>query len=199
MMGIIEKTVSNLHDYVNSEEFSRLVLHQEPRLATYYKVQIDEQIHNPMEKATIKWLNENVPLIIKSEFDTILQSSTKYEKMSDLLKSFNGITEKNIGRLSDLQQTVVSWTILGGSSLLVGVLLGPQTAFLASPWAISALSLSVAAITMQLSSVEEISKDSFEKRVKLISREQLHTFMHQKLEKHLRAFHRHIFFRHVSN
>lgn len=76
---------------------------------------------------------------------------------------------------------------------MVGVLLGPQTAFLASPWAISALSLSVAAITMQLSSVEKISKDSFEKRVKLISREQLHTFMHQKLEKHLRAFHRHIF------
>lgn len=70
-MGIIEKIVFNLYDYVNFEEFLRLVLYQEFRFVIYYKVQIDEQIYNLMEKVIIKWLNENVLLIIKFEFDII--------------------------------------------------------------------------------------------------------------------------------
>lgn len=186
--GIIEKTVSNLHDYVHSEEFSKLVLRQEPRLETYFKVQIDGQIHHRIEKATNKWLNENVPLIVKSEFDTSLQG-TRYMKMSNLLTSIVGETEHNIELLSNFQRIGISRAILRGSSLLFSFFLVPGATFMTVP----ILFLGVAAITLQFSSVEEISRNSFEKRVKLISREKLHTLMHQNLEKHLRAFHRHIF------
>lgn len=124
MTGIIEKTVSNLHDYVHSEEFSKLVLHQEPRLETYFKVQIDGQIHHRIEKATNKWLNENVPLIVKSEFDTSLQG-TRYMKMSNLLTSIVGETEHNIELLSNFQRIGISRAILRGSSLLFSFFFGP--------------------------------------------------------------------------
>lgn len=194
MKAIIENTVSSLHDYVNSEEFSRLVLNQEPKLETYFKVQIDGQIQERMEKATIMWLKENIPLIVNSEFDIILQDTTRYEKMSNFLQSFRGLAERNIVRMSNLQRMGVSWAIFGGNSLLLSFLFGSQAMFLMSPfWAVSALSLGVAAFTIQLKSVEAISKDSFEKRVKSISAEKLHTLLHQKLEKNLREVHRHIF------
>lgn len=112
--AIIENTVSSLHDYVNSEEFSRLVLNQEPKLETYFKVQIDGQIQERMEKATIMWLKENIPLIVNSEFDIILQDTTRYEKMSNFLQSFRGLAERNIVRMSNLQRMGVSWAIFGG-------------------------------------------------------------------------------------
>lgn len=193
--GIIENTVSNLYDYVNSEEFSRLVLHQEPKLETYFKVQIDGQIIKRMEKAIIMWLNENVPLIVNSEFDIILQDITSYEKMSNLLQSFKVLGERNIVRMSNLQRMSGSWAVFGGNSLLLSLLLfSPQEPFIMSPfWAFSAMSLGVAAIAIQFNSVEAISRDSFEKRVKSISGEKLHILLHHKLERKLREFHRHIF------
>lgn len=192
--GIIENTVINLYEYVNSEEFSRLVLHQEPKLETYFKVQIDGQIIKRMEKAIIMWLNENVPLIVNSEFDIILQDITSYEKMSNLLQSFKVLAERNIVRMSNLQRMGVSWAVFGGNSLFLSLLFGPQAPFLMSPfWAVSALSLGVAAIAIQFNSVEAISRDSFEKRVKSISGEKLHILLHHKLERKLREFHRQIF------
>lgn len=93
-MGIIEKITSSLYDYINSEEFSTLILQKEPKLETFYKMRIDGIIHNRMENATKMWLEENVPKIVKTEFDIILQDITdEYEKMSNLCKNLEGIAE----------------------------------------------------------------------------------------------------------
>lgn len=112
-MGIIEKIISSLYDYINSEEFSTLILQKEPKLETFYKMQIDRIIHKRMENATKMWLEENVPKIVKTEFDIILQDITdEYEKMSNLCKNLEGIAETQFNL--SFKEEGFSWTLLSG-------------------------------------------------------------------------------------
>lgn len=196
-MGIIEKIISSLYDYINSEEFSTLILQKEPKLETYLKMEIDGIIHKRMEKATKNWLEENVPKIVKTEFDILIQDIIdKYEKMSTVCKNLEGIAV-NPSEFS-LKEEGFSWTLLSGiawisNNYFWSFFLGPEAvAMVATFWVVSTLSLGTLVVTRQIYKIEEIINESFTKRVKLMNKEKLHKLLHKKLDKGLREFHRHI-------
>lgn len=49
VMAIYGKIISSLYEYINSEEFSTLVLQKEPKLETFLKMKIDGIVHKRME------------------------------------------------------------------------------------------------------------------------------------------------------
>lgn len=55
-LRITGKIIPRLHDYINSEEFSRLILQGGPKLKTYFKMTIDGEIYSRIEKATKCWI-----------------------------------------------------------------------------------------------------------------------------------------------
>lgn len=197
-MAIIEKIISSLYDYINSEEFSTLILQKEPKLETYLKMEVDGVIHRRMENATKMWLEENVPKIVKTEFDILIQDITdKYEKMSTVCKNLEGIAV-NPSEFG-FKEEGFSWTLLSGiawvsNKYFWSFFLGPEAvAMVATFWVVSTLSVGALVITRQIYKVEEIIKESFTKRVKLMNKEKLHKMLDFKLDKGLREFHRHIF------
>lgn len=110
---IIGKIISSLYDYINSVEFSTLILQEEPKLETFLKMKIDGIIHKRMEKATKIWLDENVPKIVKSEFDLLIQDiADKYEKMSSICRNVEGIAEAQF-KIS-FKGEGFAWTVASG-------------------------------------------------------------------------------------
>lgn len=197
-LRIIGKIVPSLHDYINSDEFSRLILQEEPKLKTYLKIKIDGEIRNRIEKATNCWLYENVPQIVKTEIDMLLQDITDiYHKMLSISQHFKGIAEIQFN--SRLKLTDVSWTVASGfawvsNSVFSSFFIGPQAVPLISTFlGLFTLSSAVVQIGIQSKKVEEIIKESFEKRVKSMDCGKLHDLLQKNLDKGLREFHRHIF------
>lgn len=197
-LRIIGKIVPSLHDYINSDEFSKLILQEEPKLEKYLKIKIDGEIHNRIEKATKCWLYENVPQIVETEIEMLLQDITDiYHKMLGISQNFKGIAEIQLN--SRLKLTDVSWTVAGGfawvsNSVFSSFFIGPQAVLLISTFlGLFTLSSVVLQISIQTKKAEEIIKESFEKRVKSMDCEKLHDLLQKNLDKGLREFHRHIF------
>lgn len=180
----------------NTEEFSNMILQTEPKLETFYKMQIDGKIRDRIEKATKMWLEENAPKIVIAEFDIIIQDVTdKYEKMLNICRKFKGIAEFNFTfKEEGLVMTLASGIAWVSNKFFWSFFLGPVAGSVIS--AISAVSLfSVGSLTItgKFMKVEEIIKDSFKNRVKSMNKENLQTLLHKRFEKGLREFHRHIF------
>lgn len=118
-MAIYGKIISSLYDYINSEEFSTLILQEEPKLETFLKMKIDGIVHKRMERATKMWLDENVPKIVKTEFDLLIQDITdKYEEMSNICKSLEGISEPQFQY--GIKEEGFFWTVaLHGSVIII--------------------------------------------------------------------------------
>lgn len=197
-LRIIEKIVPSLHDYINSEEFSKLILEEEPKLETFFKMNIDGEVHNRIEKATKSWLFENVPQIVKTEIDMLLQDITdRYKKMMSIsqnVKGIAGIQFTSRLKLKDVSWTVGSSFVWFGNTFFWSFFFGPQGVILISTFlGLCTLSLGVVQIGKQFTKVEKIIQESFEKRVKSMNREKLHDLLQKNLEKGLREFHRHIF------
>lgn len=198
MITITQKILSSLYDYINSEELSKLILQEEPKLETFYKMQIDGIIHERIEKATQKWLEENVPKIVKTEFEIIIQDITdNYEKMSIICQRFGGIADTKLN--PSLRKEGITWTVLSGivwatNKYFWGFFLDQEAVALISTfWFVSTLSVGALRITKYVSNVEEIIKKSIQLRVKTMNKEKLHELLQMKLDKGLREFHRHIF------
>lgn len=198
VMTITEKIISSLYDYINSEELSTLILQEEPKLEKFYKMQIDGIIHERMEKATKKWIEENVPKIVKTEFEIVIQDITdNYEKMSNICREFEGIAEAELNL--SLKKEGFVWTALSGivwasNKYFWGFFLDQEAVALISTfWFVSTLSLGALMITKLIFNVEEVIKESFQSRVKTMTKEKLLELLHKKLDKGLRKFHRHIF------
>lgn len=194
---IIGKIISSLYDYINSVEFSTLVLQEEPKLETFLKMKIDGIIHKRMEKATKIWLDENVPKIVKSEFDLLIQDiADKYEKMSNICRNVEGIAETQFEisfKGEGFAWTVASGITWVGHKYFWGIFFGPEAvAIISAFWVVSTLSVATLDITRQMYKVEEIIKESFTKRVKSMNKEKLHNLLQKKLDKGLREFHRRI-------
>lgn len=200
MNDIIGKMISSLYDYINSEEFSNMILQTEPKLETFYKMQIDGKICDRIEKATKMWLEENAPIIVKTEFDIIIQDITdKYKKMSNICREFEGIAEfknnqREEGFAMTLAVTLVSGIAWVSTKFFWSFFLGPGAVFFFSLSSVLyTLSVGALMITRQGIKVEKIIQDSFKIRVKSMNKEKLQTLLHNKFEKGLREFHRHIF------
>lgn len=197
-LRIIDKIVPSLHDYINSEEFSRLILQEEPKLKTYFKMNIDGEIHHRIEKATKCWLYENVPKIVKTEFDLLLRDiNDRYQKMMNISQNVKGIAEIQFNsklELKDLSWTVGSGFVWASNTFFWSFVIGPQAVILILTFlGLFTLSLGVVQIGKQFRKVEEIIEESFEKRIKSMHRQKLHDLLQKKLEKGLREFHKHIF------
>lgn len=197
-LRIIENIVPSLHDYINSEEFSRLILQEGPKLETYLKINIDGEIHKRIEKATKCWLYENVPEIVKTEFDLLLQDITdRYQKMMSISQNVKGIAEIQFN--SRLKLKDVSWTVGSGfvwvsNTFFWSFFIGPHAVLLISTFlGLFTLSLGVVQIGKQFRKVDKIIQESFGKRVKSMNRQKLHDLLRKNLDKGLREFHRHIF------
>lgn len=197
-MGIIEKIISSLYDYINSEELSSLILQEEPKLETFFKMQIDGIIHERMEKATKKWLEENVLKIVKTEFDKLIQDITdNYEKMLNICHNLGGIAMTEL-RLSLKKEgfalTALSGFVWATNKYFWSFFLDQEAvAFISTLGALTTLSLGAFMITRPIFKVEEVIKVSFKSRVKAMNRETLHALLDKKLDKGLREFHRHMF------
>lgn len=197
-MTITGKIISCLYDYIHSEELSTLILQEEPKLETFYKMQIDGIIHERMEKATKKWLEENVPKIVGTEFEIIIQDITdNNEKILKICQDFQGIAEKEINL--SLKEEGITWTVLSGivwasNKYFWGFFLDQEAAaFISTFWFVSTLSLGALMIAKPIFNVEEVIKESFQSRVKTINKEKLLELLQKKLDKGLREFIRHIF------
>lgn len=196
-MAIYGKIISSLFDYINSEEFSTLILQEEPKLETFLKMKIDGIVHKRMERATKMWLDENVPKIVKTEFDLLIQDITdKYEEMSNICKSLEGISEPQFQY--GIKEEGFFWTVASGiawvgHNYFWSFFFGPQAvAIISTFWVFSTLSVGTLDITKQMYKVEEIIKESFTKRVKSMNKEKLHNLLQKNLDKGLREFHRQI-------
>lgn len=197
-MTITGKIISCLYDYINSEELSTLILQEEPKLETFYKMQIDGIIHERMEKATKQWLEENVPKIVRTEFEIIIQDITdNYEKLLKICQDFQGIAKKEINL--SLKEEGITWTVLSGivwasNKYFWGFFLDQEAvAFISTFWFVSALSLGALMIAKPIYNVDELIKESFQSRVKTMNKEKLLELLQTKLDKGLREFHRYIF------
>lgn len=198
VMAITGKIISSLYDYINSKELSTLILQEEPKLETFYKMQINGIIHERMVKATKKWLEENVPKIVKTEFEIIIQDITdNYEKMSNICREFEGIAEAVLNL--SFKKEGFTWTVLCGivwaSNKYFWSFFFDQeaVAFISTFWFVSTLSSSALMVTKRIFNVEEVIKNSFQSCVKKMNKEKLHELLHKKLDKGLREFHGHIF------
>lgn len=198
VMTITGKIISCLYDYIHSEELSTLILQEEPKLETFYKMQIDGIIHERMEKATKKWLEENVPKIVRTEFEIIIQDITdNYEKILKMCRKFQGIAENELNL--SLKEEGVIWTVLSGivwasNKYFWAFFLDQEAvAFVSTFWFVSTLSLGALMIAKPIFNVEEVIKESFQSRVKTMNKEKLLELLQKKLDKGLREFHRHIF------
>lgn len=188
--------ISSLYDYINSEEFSNMILQTEPKLETFYKMKIDGKIRDRIEKATKMWLEENAPKIVKTEFDIIIQDITdKYEKMSNICREFEGIAEfNNTFKKEGFLMTLASGIAWVSNKFIWSFFFGPVAVTVISGISVLyTLSVGGLIITRQVMEVEEIIQDSFKNRVKSMNKEKLQMLLHNKFEKGLREFHRHIF------
>lgn len=197
IMVIIGKIISSLYDYINSEEFSTLILQMEPKLETFLKMKIDGIIHKRIEKATKMWLEENVPKIVKTEFDLHIQDITdKYDEMSNICKNVEGISESQFKysfEEESLILTLASGLAWVGHKYFWSFFFGPQAVAIISTFGVvSSLSAGTLDITKQMYNAEEIIKESFTKRVKSMNKENLHKLVQKNLDKGLREFHRQI-------
>ncbi|XP_011414241.3 transmembrane GTPase fzo-1 [Magallana gigas] len=197
VMAIYGKIISSLYEYINSEEFSTLVLQKEPKLETFLKMKIDGIVHKRMERATKMWLDENVPKIVKTEFDLLIQDITdKYEEMSNICKSLEGISEPKFQY--GIKEEGFFWTVASGiawvgHNYFWSFFFGPQAvAIISTFWVVSTLSVGTLDITRHMYNAEEIIKESFTKRVKSMNKEKLHKLLQKNLGKGLREFHRQI-------
>lgn len=193
---IIGKMISSLYDYINSEEFSNMILQTEPKLETFYKMQIDGQIRDRIEKATKIWLEENAPKIVKTEFDILIQDITdKYEKMSNICRQFEGIAEfNNTFKEEEFVMTLASGIAWVSNKFIWSVFLGAVAVIVISEISVLyTLAVGALMITRQFIKVDKIIHDSFKNRVKSMNKEKLQTLLHKKFEKGLRECHRHVF------
>lgn len=196
-LRIIGKIVPSLYQYIHSNEFSRLILEAEPKIETFSKIKIDGEIHDRMEKATLSWLKENVTLIIKAEFDIILQDiKDSYGNMSSFYQDLEAIADTQFN--SKFKLNGYSWTFASGfagvsNAVLCSFFFGPQALLLTSTfWVFSTLSLGAVALSKQITDVKEVINESFKKRVESMNSQKLHDLLHKKLNKGLREFYQNI-------
>lgn len=153
---------------------------EDPNINTLPYYETDGEIHRRMKKPTNLWLKENIPLIIESEYQSILPDvQFKYEDMTNLAQNMDII----------LKYPFYSIFQLGGFSDICYLIV------FALYYSILSLLCPASGLDHLIvfhESDENIIK-SFKSRVSMLTRENLHIMLKHKLGKGLRKYHRNIY------